>query len=394
MNGRESGLEALGGAGVSAATHNTRPPVRRVLMTADGVGGVWQYATDLSAALAGRGIDVLLAVMGPPLAPDQRADAATRGLRVVEGPYRLEWMNDPWDDIAAAGAWLLEIERAFSPDVVHVNGYCHAALPWMAPVMLVGHSCVRSWWRAVHGAAAPPAWNRYAHAVAQGLRAAQLVVTPTETMLNALRDEYGCVGDALVIPNARASVADTPIDPVAKERMIFAAGRLWDRAKNIEALFEIAPGLAWPVFVAGDGDGAGVQPALGNGPLCRLGRLPADAMAGWYGRSAIYALPARYEPFGLSVLEAAAAGCALVLGDIQSLRENWTGAALFVPPEDRRALAAAITGLIADPARRAAFARRALFRSRQFTVARMAGAYVGAYEAVLKMGTRSLAPSE
>ncbi len=33
-------------------------------------------------------------------------------------------------------------------------------------------------------------------------------------------------------------------------------------------------------------------------------------------------LPARYEPFGLSVLEAALSGCALVLGDIPSLRES------------------------------------------------------------------------
>ena len=34
-------------------------------------------------------------------------------------------------------------------------------------------------------------------------------------------------------------------------------------------------------------------------------------------------LPARYEPFGLSILEAALSGCALVLGDLPSLRELW-----------------------------------------------------------------------
>ncbi len=39
-----------------------------------------------------------------------------------------------------------------------------------------------------------------------------------------------------------------------------------------------------------------------------------------------------YEPFGLSVLEAALSGCALVLGDIPSLRENWDGAADFAEP--------------------------------------------------------------
>ncbi len=72
-------------------------------------------------------------------------------------------------------------------------------------------------------------------------------------------------------------------------------------------------------------------------------------MAGWLGRASIFALPARYEPFGLLPLEAALSGCALVLGDIPSLREVWGDAAWFVPPDDRDALTAAIGSLIASP---------------------------------------------
>ena len=56
-------------------------------------------------------------------------------------------------------------------------------------------------------------------------------------------------------------------------------------------------------------------------------------------RAAIYALPAHYEPFGLSILEAAMSGCALVLGDIPSLREIWGDAAVFVHPDNRDAVA-------------------------------------------------------
>ena len=74
-------------------------------------------------------------------------------------------------------------------------------------------------------------------------------------------------------------------------------------------------------------------------------------MADAYAAAAIYALPARYEPFGLSVLEAAQHGCALVLGDIDSLRENWDGAALFVDPDDAGALAASWARLAAHPTR-------------------------------------------
>ena len=38
---------------------------------------------------------------------------------------------------------------SFKPDIVHLNNYVHAALPFRAPKLVVGHSCVLSWWRAV-----------------------------------------------------------------------------------------------------------------------------------------------------------------------------------------------------------------------------------------------------
>ena len=76
-------------------------------------------------------------------------------------------------------------------------------------------------------------------------------------------------------------------------------------------------------------------------------------------------LPARYEPFGLSVLEAALSGCALVLGDIASLREVWQDAALYVPPDDAGALTAALARLIAEPELRHSLATSARKRAEQ-----------------------------
>jgi glycosyltransferase involved in cell wall biosynthesis len=110
-----------------------------------------------------------------------------------------------------------------------------------------------------------------------------------------------------------------------------------------------------------------------------LGPLPRHVLAGWFARAAIYALPARYEPFGLSVLEAALSGCALVLGDIPSLRENWSGAAIFVPPGDRAALNGALLQLIHSPEQRHALVRQSLLRARAFAPEKMAAAYLRAY---------------
>lgn len=336
---------------------------RRVLMTADAAGGVWTYALELARGLAARGIDTALAVMGAALEPDQRCEA--RGLQVLEGPFKLEWMDDPWEDVRQAGDWLLALEERLRPDIVHLNGYVHGALPWRAPKLIAGHSCVLSWWRAVHGEDAPPSWNTYREKVREGLRAATLVIAPTHAMLESLIEHYGPLARTRVIHNGRDPGL---FAPAIKEQLIFAAGRAWDHAKNLETLASIRDRLPWPVHIAG----AGTHP---------LGRLSHVEVRGWLARASIYALPARYEPFGLSILEAALSGCALVIGDIPSLREIWGNAAMFVPPDSPDALHSALMQLIADPERLACMARRARARAAGFSAARMAAEYVAAYSA-------------
>jgi glycogen synthase len=364
-----------------AVHRSARSEIRRVLMTTDAVGGVWQYSMDLATALRDRGIETTLAVMGPSMEADQREEAARRAVTLVEGRYKLEWADSPWQDIRKAGDWLLELAADVRPDVVHLNGFVHAVLPWRAPAIVVAHSCVGSWWRAVHGVAAPPEWARYTRAVREGLAAAQLVVAPSRGMLSMLEDEYGTCDRSRVIPNGRA-IVDAMIDSTPlKSDVVLGAGRLWDEAKNLVALAEIAHEVSWRVALAGDCGGREDLAASTSNMTC-LGRVDSASMARWYARAAIYALPALYEPFGLSVLEAAASGCALVLGDIPTLRENWSDAAVFVPPRDRRALSAAIQSLIDDPVGRQRVARRAMARARQFTVAQMADAYVDAYRTV------------
>ncbi len=370
----------------------------RVLMTADAVGGVWQYALDLSSSFRQRGLHVTIAAMGPEPGPEQVAMAKSRGIDVISSSYALEWMDDPWRDVDAAGSWLLELERRLQPDVVHLNGYCHAHLPWQAPAIVVAHSCVCSWWRSVHATAAPSRYAEYRARVTRGLTSARIVVAPSGAMLAAVVDEYGPVfADGRVIPNGRIFMRADEDDAIrSKARFVFAAGRLWDEAKNMAGLCEAAASVGWPVYVAGDARppnrGAGV-PARSLPHLICLGRLPSTELHAWYEDAAIYAMPARYEPFGLSVLDAAAAGCALVLGDIGSLREHWTGAAVFVPPGDSAALAAAIRRLIVDDTERENLGRRARVRARSFDIERTADQYLRAY-ADVRRGAQVAAATE
>ncbi len=362
-----------------------RKKPRRILMTADTVGGVWTYALELTRALQSYDVEVLLATMGPALTPAQRRDAQSiPNLNLFKSNYKLEWMPDCWTDVKRAGDWLLHLENRLRPDVIHLNGYAHAKLPWSNPTLVVGHSCVFSWWQAVLGDIPPAEWQHYKDEVKSGLRAADLVVAPSAAMLRALNTHYGSIANGRVIPNGRNP---EHFKPAAKERFVLSAGRLWDAAKNIDGLAEIATDLPWPVFVAGDFQHP--QRQMQNNSVaerCKwLGHLSEPELRSWFAAAPVYALPARYEPFGYTPLEAALSGCALVLGDIDSLREIWRDAAVFVDPNDSRELKTALLQLINNTQHREDMAQRARRRALEFTTTRMADNYFAAYSELSKI---------
>ena len=105
-----------------------------VLMTADTVGGVWTYCVELAHALAPYDVVVHLATMGRPPSAAQRAESGVFA-GVHESTYSLEWQDDPWAGVDAAGEWLLSMAADLRPDVVHLDGYAHGVLPWRAPVV-------------------------------------------------------------------------------------------------------------------------------------------------------------------------------------------------------------------------------------------------------------------
>ncbi|HVI71538.1 MAG TPA: glycosyltransferase family 4 protein [Pyrinomonadaceae bacterium] len=349
---------------------------RRILMTADTVGGVWTYALELTRSLQDYDVEVLLALMGPRLSPAQREDAQSiPNLNIFKSDYKLEWMPDCWTDVKRAGDWLLHLENRLHPDLIHLNGYAHANLNWRAPTLVVGHSCVFSWWQSVHGNVPPPEWQRYRDEVKNGLKAADLVVSPSEAMLAALNTHYGRIWNSRVIPNGRNP---ENFKPGEKQPFILSAGRLWDQAKNIDQVAEIASELPWPVFIAGDS-----RDRLHRNECQWLGSLPESELRPWFAAASVYALPALYEPFGYTPLEAALSGCALVLGDIDSLREVWRDAAVFVDPKNSHALKCELLDLINDDELRLHMAQRARARALEFTSTRMAENYFAAYAELL-----------
>ncbi len=302
---------------------------RHLLLTADAVGGIWSYVVELAQGLQRRDVAVTIATLGP--RPSSRQCEAV-GAALVHTDRPLDWTAETVTALRDAARELAAIARSIQADSIHLHAPAYAGFAdWPAPVVAVVHSCVATWWNAVRGGALPAdlAWR--AEAVARGLASAHAVIAPSHAFAAMLRNIYGDRWPLRVVHNGRSLPRSRPQLP--RGQHVFTAGRLWDEGKAARTL-DAAAGIGGLAIRAA---GPVVGPngtALRSRNLHLLGILDAAAMAHELAGAAVFASAARYEPFGLAVLEAAHAGLPLVLSDIPTFRELWNGVAQFVPCGD------------------------------------------------------------
>jgi glycosyltransferase involved in cell wall biosynthesis len=357
-----------------------RPPLagRRIVVTTDAVGGIWRYGLDVAAGLVDRDVRASLLGMGPQPSAAQRAEARAAGVALGWLDERLDWTAGGTEAAEALARDLAAHPMVREADILHLNAPAlHGAGNWRLPAVVAAHSCLTTWWRGVRGTAPPEDWAWHRRLTARGLRRAAVAVAPSRAFAQDLLTVYGPLPALRVVPNGAR-----PVKPLPPEDVVLAVGRWWDPAKNAETLDAAAMRIDWTVQAAGPLAG----PSGERIPLRRLqllGTLGPAAMAERLGRAPIHVSLALYEPFGLSVLEAASAGAALVLSDIPTFRELWDGAALFVDPRDPSDVARAVNGLIADRTLRRRLGQDALRRATLYTLERQVDGLIEAYERAL-----------
>jgi glycosyltransferase involved in cell wall biosynthesis len=111
--------------------------------------------------------------------------------------------------------------------------------------------------------------------------------------------------------------------------------------------------------------------SLGDGCMM-LGHISDAALAELYRRCAVFCYPSLGEGFGLPVLEAMAAGAAVLTSNTSSLPEVGGDAVAYANPYDVDGIRAQIASLLTSPERRTELGEHARQRATQFSWARFA----------------------
>jgi glycosyltransferase involved in cell wall biosynthesis len=186
---------------------------------------------------------------------------------------------------------------------------------------------------------------------------------------------------------ASAPAGPAPLDPAEAASLpapgfVLAVGTLEPR-KNLPRLVEAYASLGAEatagrqLVVVGPkgwqtGQTDGALRSLGE-RCTALGHVYDAALAELYRRCAVFCYPSLGEGFGLPVLEAMAAGAAVLTSNLSSLPEVGGDAVEYVDPHDAASIAAGLKRLLGDEARRAELGRMARERANRFTWERFAG---------------------
>ncbi|MFB3816996.1 MAG: glycosyltransferase family 4 protein [Candidatus Methylomirabilales bacterium] len=222
------------------------------------------------------------------------------------------------------------------------------------------------------------------------VRRAAVIVTTSRYSRDRARQLYGVGKTPMVIvpePIDLAAWEGLPARPPADPPAVLTVAHLYPR-KNLGVLLEAYrrledAGVAFQAWVVGEGpcrarwqalrDGLGLAPRVAF-----LGTVPLAELRERYARASVFCLPSKQEGFGIVFLEAMAAGLPVVAGRAaavpETVADGQTG--LLVEPRDPDALATALAGLLAQPARRRALGAAGRQRVRRYGADAVAGLFL------------------
>ena len=340
-------------------------------------GGLARYTEELWRTLAGRAdVDVRAFALG-------RGPQGSFGLPLRRLHIPLRVLRPLWKTLR----WPRAETFAGQVDVVHTVAL--TAAPTRLPQVVTIHDLLPI----THPHLYPPGADSHQRTELEAAQAADVIVTTCEATADEIVSVVGFPRDQIAVaPPGPFAVSTTRAAAPAQGPYVLAVGQVTPR-KGFDVLAAAAALVGTrcpPVLVAGPDwwRADEIRHAISNvdseGRIRLLGPVDDATLAALYLGATLVCHPSRAEGFGLTCLEAMAAGAPLIATDLPSVREVVGGAAVLVPVDDAEALAEELGSLLADADRRAALAEAGRRRAGAFSWEHMGEEVVSAYRRALR----------
>ena len=356
--------------------------------------GISVYVRELVPAIAAEaaGGRFRYRIGGSPEPADDPPPAVGLPLSRSPGPRKL--LHAAWTEVGRPKA-----DRFLGrPDLLHVL-YPSCPVPSRSPVVYTIHDLMPL---------TTPEWfdrrerRMFRRAIDDAVRRAVALIADSTSIADHLRDGIGVSPERIhVVPLGASGTFAVPHTPDAVSAVCKQHGLVPGRYAVLIGAVSVRknPG---PVVaaMAACGDlklamigppGAGAEQVVAE--IRRRGLSDRVTMTGWLPREDLTALlsgsvalvhPSLDEGFGMTPLEAMAAGVPAVVSDAGALPETVGDAALVVAAGDPEAWARALELVVGDEALRARLIDRGLTRAAQFTWARTARETIAVYDRCLQ----------
>lgn len=345
-------------------------------------GGVQGQVLGLARALRADGIDAR--VIGPTDGPPPEPGITTVGPSV--GFATNGSVSPMAEDQTIASERTLEALRAFEPDVIHLH---EPLVPGPTSAALLGSEVPKIGTFHAAGEAGAPAYKALRKLAVSAARrlAVRVAVSPDARSMA----EAALGGSYLILPNGLDVDAFAKVEPTPSSRpSVLFLGRHEPR-KGLGVLLDAWTGIDRDatLWVASDGPETESLQERKTPHVEWLGRISEPEKLARLKGATVFCAPALgQESFGIVLLEAMAAGTAVVASDIPGYRNVAHDGvdAVMVPPDDPQALRHALRRLLDADDLRARLEEAASIQVLDFSLTRLARRYVDVYEQAIATG--------
>ena len=358
----------------------------KLLMTTDVKSEVWDYSLTLSRALLKHiNAEILMISLGGNPTDTQREELKDLNIEFQFTDFSPDLFADieANPDILKMKSLFESTIKEFNPHIVHLNhGYPN--FDFNKPCVFACHGDLlnKKMWHSDtnrHGSLHQNLLN-YKQIINKNLNKSDIIIAQSRFIAECIIKTYNFRKGIKIIYNG---IDYKPYSGMPETPTLLASGDLSDRSKNINLLLNIAYKLPDNIKIKIIGESLPDKKLPRNVEF--LGNLSGSELQEVYKNSSIYLALSSYEPNGLSSIQAAYSGCAILANDIPVFKELWGDCACIFEKDNVNSLMRCINNLVENRNLLELTSKNCQAKAlSSFNSKRMAYEYINLYKNILK----------